>query len=113
MSPKRAMERRNHGCAMRQHGKNRKRLAEIKARGEDALRECEDERLRERIVASVVSMERGGAIGCDYVRRIAEACADEVAEDVSVAADPQRWNDDDVRMAFGRVLARRIGADGK
>lgn len=113
MSPKRRMERRNHGCAMRQHGKNRKRLAEVRARGEDAIRECEAERLRELIVETVVSMESCGAIGADYVRAIAEACADEVAEDVAAAADPQNWNDDDVRMAFGRVLVRRLGAGEK
>jgi len=69
--------------------------------------------LHGRIAEAIVLMELGGAIGADYVRRIAEACADEVAEDVSAAADPERWNDDDVRMAFGRVLARRLGAGEK
>jgi len=66
--------------------------------------------LRDELVRAVVGMNRGGPIGEDYVRAIAEVCADDVAEDIGASADPLRWNDDDVRLAFGRVLAKRLGA---
>ena len=50
-----------------------------------------------------------GGISRDYSKSIAEAIADDVARDVHETADHEDWNIDDVRLAVGRVLCKRLG----
>ena len=52
-----------------------------------------------------------GPVGVDYARAIFEDVADEVAKDVAECADCEDWSMDDLRMAFGRVLVRRLGIE--
>lgn len=48
------------------------------------------------------------SIGLDYARPIAEEIAEEVDEDLDASADIN-WNSDDLAMAIGRVLCRKMG----
>jgi len=48
-------------------------------------------------------------ISDEYWRSIAESIADDVVEDVQETADPDEWNEDDIRLAIGRVLCDRLG----
>lgn len=52
--------------------------------------------------------EPAGPISHDYIRHIANAVAESVAEDVYETADGEDWGNDDVRLAFGRVLMKRL-----
>ena len=45
----------------------------------------------------------------EYISRLAEAIADDVAEDITVSADREVWGNDDVRFSVGRVLLKRLG----
>ena len=47
----------------------------------------------------------------DYIQPIAEAITEAVAQDIYESADPSEWNDDDVRLAIGRVLCKRLGIE--
>lgn len=49
-----------------------------------------------------------GGISRDYSKSIAEAIADDVARDVHETADHEDWCIDDVRLAVGRVLCKRL-----
>lgn len=54
-----------------------------------------------------------GGVGCipyEYSRLIFDEIAEEVAEDVEASADPD-FNDDDIRLAVGRVLVKRLGIE--
>ena len=66
---------------------------------------------RNYIADLVADKENGvdGSISKDYSRNIAFALADEIAEDLSVSADNEDWDMDDVRLAFGRVLCAKLG----
>ena len=48
-------------------------------------------------------------VTCDYAGKIADAIAEDVADDVVECADPNAWNDCDVRLAIGRVLLKTLG----
>lgn len=50
-----------------------------------------------------------GGISRDYSKSIAEAIADKVARDIHETADHEDWNIDDVSLAVGRVLCKRLG----
>lgn len=50
------------------------------------------------------------SIASDYVRSIVDTLIDDVTEDVLTAADTL-WNEDDVRLAIGRVLIERLGIE--
>ena len=50
-----------------------------------------------------------GSISRDYSKSIADAIADDVARDIYECADNEDWNIDDVRLAVGRVLCKRLG----
>lgn len=52
-----------------------------------------------------------GFISSDYAPVIINALADDVAQDVWETADRENFNDDDVRMAVGRVLMKRLGIE--
>ena len=43
-------------------------------------------------------------ISDDYWPRISEAIIDDVIRNVEETADEEEWNEDDVRLAVGRVL---------
>ena len=48
------------------------------------------------------------SVGSDSARKIAETITLEVAKNISETAD-KSFNDDDVRLAMGRVLVKRLG----
>ena len=50
-----------------------------------------------------------GAISRDYSKSIADAIANAVARDIHETADNEDWNIDDMRLAVGRVLCKRLG----
>lgn len=52
-----------------------------------------------------------GAISHDYSSTIISALADDVAEGIAETADPFDWNMDDLRMAFGRVLCKKLNLE--
>jgi len=47
----------------------------------------------------------------DYISLIAECVAKEVMEEVCETADGKMWSAGDVRLAFGRVLCRRLNVE--
>ena len=49
-------------------------------------------------------------IGEDYLREIADGILDDVNEDVRCSADKD-YNEDDIRLAIGRVLCDRLGIE--
>lgn len=51
------------------------------------------------------------SISDDYVVYIADNILDDVVEDVKETADRTEWNEDDVRLAIGRVLIDKLGID--
>lgn len=51
------------------------------------------------------------AISDDYVNDIINDIIDDVYEDVATCADQENWNEDDVRLAVGRVLCDRLGIE--
>lgn len=51
-----------------------------------------------------------GIISDDYSDHIFDHIQDEVAEDVEASAD-RHFNDDDIRLAVGRVLVKRLGIE--
>lgn len=52
------------------------------------------------------------AVGWDAYDKIACLLWDDVLQDVKECSEfPDKFNDDDVRMALGRVLCRRLGVD--
>lgn len=53
----------------------------------------------------------GAAISDDYVNDIINDIIDDVYEDVATCADQEKWNEDDVRLAVGRVLCDRLGIE--
>ena len=50
-------------------------------------------------------------VSSSYVKNIHENIIDDVFEDVCECADPLMFNDDDVRLAIGRVLSKRLGVE--
>lgn len=47
------------------------------------------------------------AMAEEYAGRIADKIYDEVAQDLHECAD-ENWNDDDIRLAIGRVLCKKL-----
>lgn len=67
---------------------------------------------RRDFVETVMRELLNGVTG-DYAGKIADAIADDVADDVAECAvaecaDPNAWNDCDVRLAIGRVLLKAL-----
>lgn len=60
------------------------------------------------LVGLICDLGREGAIGGDYLKQIAEEIVEDVAEDIYETADNVDWSVDDVRLAVGRVLCRRL-----
>ena len=48
------------------------------------------------------------SISSDYTRSIAESILEDVKEDIECSAD-EDFNEDDIRLAIGRVLMDRLG----
>lgn len=51
------------------------------------------------------------SISDDYVGYIIDNILDDVVNDVKETADPEEWNEDDIKLAIGRVILDKIGAD--
>lgn len=67
---------------------------------------------KERIINILIDMNnRYGPISDDYIVDIVEKCVDDVAENILETADPDHWNTDDVKLAFGRVLCDKLNID--
>ena len=70
---------------------------------------------RDGLVSNICAMndanEYLSPIPTKELRLIAEKLVDEVAEDIYVTADREYWCDDDLRLAFGRVLLRKLDAE--
>lgn len=50
------------------------------------------------------------ALGVDACKKVTDLLADDVIEDVKACSNfPNDFNNDDVRLAFGRALCRRLG----
>lgn len=47
----------------------------------------------------------------DYWGKIADKILEEVCEDIEATADKDEWNEDDVRLAVGRVLCEKLGIE--
>lgn len=47
----------------------------------------------------------------DYAVYITDYILDDVVDDVKDTADLREWNEDDVRLAIGRVLIDKLGID--
>lgn len=54
---------------------------------------------------------RNNPISDDYWPGICRAILNDVVKDVRECADNDAWNEDDVRLAVGRVLCARLGID--
>lgn len=50
----------------------------------------------------------GKSISEDYLGYILDVIVGDIIEDLEASAD-EEYNEDDIRMAFGRVLANRLG----
>lgn len=60
------------------------------------------------IVDIIHDMNINGPISQDYIRFIAEKCVEDIAQDIYETANREAWNNDDVRLAFGRVLCKKL-----
>lgn len=63
---------------------------------------------REDFVKTIIKLNGVGAISNDYISQIAESIADDVADDVDSSTNADWNDDDDVRLAVGRVLCNRL-----
>lgn len=48
------------------------------------------------------------AVSEEYLEKVADAIYEDVKEDVMTASDYPHYSEDDIRMAIGRVLVRRL-----
>ena len=62
-----------------------------------AFRKCLEDMLRK-------------CISTDYVGNIIDEILDDVMDDVELTADKE-WNEDDIRLAVGRVICDRLGIE--
>lgn len=60
------------------------------------------------LVDMIHDMNIDGPISDDYIRPIAEKIVEDVAQDIYETADREEWNSDDVRLAVGRVLCKKL-----
>lgn len=56
-------------------------------------------------------LSMGNQIASDYWGRICENIIDDVVQDIEETADPVDWSNDDVKLAVGRVLCKRLGIE--
>lgn len=69
-----------------------------------------DLRRRNKIAAMVGDM-LGRIVSDDYHSDVYNLLKDDIVEDVVATADPVEWNEDDVRLAIGRVLLDRLSKE--
>jgi len=69
------------------------------------MTDTEKMRLREHMIILL-----DGSISDDYIGRIIDNILDDVAEDIDTTAD-KNYNNDDVRLAIGRILIEKLGID--
>ena len=69
------------------------------------MTEAEKQSLRSYLVSALQF-----TVGNDYVQLVADSILDDVAADIAAAAD-EDYNSDDVRMAVGRVLCKRLNVE--
>ena len=62
----------------------------------------------EYIVDTIYDLNFNGLISANYIKQIAYKIAEDVAQDIYETADREDWNCDDVRLAFGRVLCKKL-----
>lgn len=65
-------------------------------------------------IAEIIKSLLKITVGDDYVENIFDSVFEDVKEDVFTSSDYQNsgaFNDDDVRMAIGRVLSKRLGVE--
>lgn len=62
-----------------------------------------------KIKEMLLGMKDVKQVSDDYWTAIAESIADDVVQNVRETADPEEWNEDDIRLAVGRVLCDRLG----
>lgn len=67
--------------------------------------------IKRRDVANVLYMLLENCVSSSYAQIIFDEIIDQVVDDVCESADPVEWNDDDVRLACGRVLMNRLEYD--
>lgn len=60
------------------------------------------------LVEMIRDMNIDGPISEDYILPIAEKIVEDVAQDIYETADREEWNSDDVRLAVGRVLCKKL-----
>ena len=73
-----------------------------------------DEEMLEMDVRSFLVRELKSAISDDYLYDICRAIRDEVLWDVketSAWSENRTWNDDDIKLAVGRVLMNKLGLE--
>ena len=63
---------------------------------------------KRREIEGVIRLLLINCASSSYAQRILDEIIDDVVRDVDESADPTDWNDDDVRLACGRVLLERI-----
>lgn len=62
----------------------------------------------EYIIDYIYDMNLNGPISSDYIKPIADKILDDIVLDLYETADHEYWNNDDLRLAFGRALVKRL-----
>ena len=62
-------------------------------------------------IANILFPMLENCVSSSYAQVIMDEILDEVVRDVEETADPVNWNDDDVRLACGRVLMGKLEYD--
>jgi hypothetical protein len=73
-----------------------------------------DEEILEMDVRCFLESELKSAISDEYLNDICHAIRDEVLWDVketSAWSENRTWNDDDIKLAVGRVLMKKLGLE--
>lgn len=73
--------------------------------------ETEREARWESSISGEISRLLDKAVSEDYLEKVADAIYEDVKEDVMTASDYPHYSEDDIRMAIGRVLVRRLGIE--
>ena len=87
---------------IRNLGKNPEPVAEPKTY-------CEKIGVKPEYMTQVIADVCANAIPREYITPIAGEIAEDVAEDIYATANIEDWQNDDVSLAVGRVLCKRLG----
>lgn len=69
------------------------------------------EEKKRKIRLALEAMNEHGLVSDDYWPTIVNEILDDVVRNVDETAHPYLWNEDDVRLAVGRVLCERLGIE--